>query len=854
MAGNILIKGARVHNLKNIDLEIPRGRLVVITGVSGSGKSSLAFDTLYAEGQRRYLESLGADARQLLQQLPQPDVDSIEGLSPAIAVQQRPGLASPRSTVGTLTDVQDYLRVLFARVGQPHCVNCGRAISAYTVEQIVDQLLALPAQTRIIVLAAVSLSQAGSVAERLSEFARQGFARVMIDGEMRELGTEINLDAGSVRQLDLVIDRLVVRDGIERRLADSLEVASSQGDRVVKIQILDGNEAPSQRELLFSLRFICVHCGAAMPEITPSMFSFNSPQGACPTCNGLGVIIAARGKRNKADNEDGTAPCPECSGTRLRKESLAVRIDGHNISDIAVWPIDQAREFFPALAFGEDRKVVGEKIVDQIVRRLGVMAELGLGYLSLDRPTVTLSGGELQRVRLGTQIGSAMAGILYVLDEPSIGLHQKDNEKLLTLLKQLRDAGNTVLVVEHDRETMREADYLIDMGPGAGVHGGEVVAHGAPSEICRNERSRTGRYLSGMAKVPMPSKRRGAKDNFLTVRNVEAHNLKNLTVNIPIGVMTCVTGVSGAGKSTLVMDVLYRAVAARLQRRKRDAGASAAIFGWEHFDRVIGVDQSPIGRTARSNPATYTGLYDHLRDLFAQLPEARVRGYESERFSFNASGGRCEACGGEGVTRVEMYFLPEVYVTCAVCKGRRYNRETLDIKYKGMSIADILALTVDQALELLANIPAIHDRLRTLRDVGLGYLQLGQPASTLAGGEAQRVKLARELARRSSGRTLYVLDEPTTGLHFEDVETLLELLHRLVDLGNTIVVVEHNLDVIKNADHVIDLGPEGGARGGELVACGSPEEIAGVADSATGRYLKEVLEAASGLRNALGPT
>jgi excinuclease ABC subunit A len=845
MADNIVIKGARAHNLKNIDVEIPRGRLVVITGVSGSGKSSLAFDTIYAEGQRRYLESLGTEARQLLQQLPQPDVDSIEGLSPTIAVQQRPGLASPRSTVGTLTDVRDYLRVLFARVGQPHCVSCGRAIRAHTVEQIVDQLLALPAQTRIIVLAPVSLFQAGNVAERLREFARQGFARILIDGEIRELGNEDSFDAGAVRQLDLVVDRLVVRDGIERRLADSLEVASRHGDRVVKIQLLDGNEASSQRELLFSLRFACVHCGAVMPEITPSLFSFNSPQGACSSCNGLGVIAAARGKRKKADSEGSTAPCPECNGTRLRKESHAVRIEGRNISDIAAWPIDQARGFFSALALGEDRRVVGQKIVDQIVQRLRVLAELGLGYLRLDRPTVTLSGGELQRLRLATQIGSAMAGVLYVLDEPSLGLHQKDNAQLLTLLKQLRDAGNTVLVVEHDRETMREADYLIDMGPAAGVRGGEVVAYGTPSEICRNERSRTGRYLSGASKVPMPSRRReDQKQNLLTIENARAHNLKNLTVSIPVGAMTCVTGVSGAGKSTLVMDVLYPGVAARLQRRKGDAGGEAKIFGWENFDRVIGVDQSPIGRTARSNAATYTGLYDHLRELFAQLPEARVRGYESKRFSFNASGGRCEACGGEGVTRVEMYFLPEIYVTCAVCKGRRYNRETLDIKYKGMSIADILDLTVDQALELLANVPAIHDRLRTLRDVGLGYLQLGQSASTLAGGEAQRVKLARELARRSTGRSLYVLDEPTAGLHFEDVHTLLELLHRLTELGNTIVVVEHNLDVIKNADYVIDLGPEGGDRGGELIACGSPDKIVEDADSVTGRYLKEVLEAA----------
>ena len=842
MAGNIVIKGARVHNLKNIDLEIPRGRLVVITGVSGSGKSSLAFDTLYAEGQRRYLESLGADARQLLQQLPQPDVDSIEGLSPTIAVQQRSGQASPRSTVGTLTDIQDFLRVLFARVGQAHCVSCGRAITPYSLEQIVDQVLAWPVQTRIVVLAPVAQSSSTDVAERLREFARQGFARVLIDGEMQELGADSNFAADSAPQIDLVIDRLVVRDGIEKRLADSLEMASRHGDRGVKIRIVD--EKPEQREFLFSLKFACIHCGTSIPEITPSLFSFNSPQGACPNCNGLGVIAPARGKRNGSSGEDSGSPCPECNGTRLRRESRAVRIDGRNIAEIAEWPIDQTGKFFAALVFSEERKVVGQKIVDQVLRRLGVMAELGLGYLSLDRPTVTLSGGELQRVRLATQIGSAMAGVLYVLDEPSIGLHQKDNKKLLTLLKQLRDGGNTVLVVEHDRETMREADYLIDMGPGAGVRGGEVIAQGTPSEICRNERSRTGRYLSGHVTVPMPSKRRDGQVHFLTVQNANARNLKNLTVNIPIGAMTCVTGVSGAGKSTLVMEILYPGVAARLRHRARAARAAAKILGSENFDRVIGVDQSPIGRTARSNPATYTGLYDHLRDLFAQLPEARVRGYESERFSFNVSGGRCEACGGEGVTRVEMYFLPEIYVTCVVCKGRRYNRETLDIKYKGMSIADILDLTVDQALQLLVNIPPIHDRLRTLREVGLGYIQLGQSASTLAGGEAQRVKLARELARRSTGRSLYVLDEPTSGLHFEDVKTLLNLLHRLVELGNTIVIVEHNLDVIKNADYVIDLGPEGGERGGRLIAYGSPEEIVQVADSATGQYLKEVLAVA----------
>jgi excinuclease ABC subunit A len=847
MAGNIVIKGARVHNLKNIDLEIPRDRFVVITGVSGSGKSSLAFDTLYAEGQRRYLESLGGDARQLLQQLEQPDVDSIDGLSPTIAVQQKLGLASPRSTVGTLTDIQDYLRLLFARIGQPYCVNCGREIKAHTIEQIVDQLLALPAQTRMVVLAPVRLAAPGDAQERLREFARQGFARAMIDGQMRELGGDADFAIGAVRELDLVIDRLVVREGIEKRLADSLEVAGRQGDRVVKIRIVpSGNESAFERELVFSLKFVCVHCGTAMPEMTPGMLSFNSPQGACPRCNGLGVISAARGKRRNASSEvDAAVECPECGGTRLRRESRAVKIGGRAINEIAAWPISQALEFLSMLEIGAERKIVGRKIIDQIVRRFLVMAELGLDYLSLDRPALTLSGGELQRARLARQIGSAMAGVLYVLDEPSIGLHQKDNAKLLELLKQLRDAGNSVLVVEHDRETMLEADYLIDMGPAAGVHGGEVVAYGTPAEVALNERSLTGRYLSGQANVPTPSKRRVGMDTFLTIRNANARNLKNITVNIPLGAMTCVTGVSGAGKSTLVMDVLYPGVVARLQDREVAASAGAEILGWENLARVIGVDQSPIGRTPRSNPATYTSLYDHLREVFAQLPEARVRGYGSERFSFNSSsgGGRCEACGGEGVTKVEMYFLPEVYVTCAVCKGRRYNRETLDIQYKGLNIADILDLTVDEALDLLANIPPIYERLRTLREVGLGYLQLGQSASTLAGGEAQRVKLARELARRSTGRSLYVLDEPTAGLHFEDVKTLLELLHRLTDLGNTIVVVEHNLDIIKNADYVVDLGPEGGEKGGEVMAEGPPEAIVETPGSATGHYLRPVLEA-----------
>ncbi|HEX9787030.1 MAG TPA: excinuclease ABC subunit UvrA [Candidatus Binatia bacterium] len=841
MPGKIVIKGARVHNLKNIDLEIPREQLVVITGVSGSGKSSLAFDTLYAEGQRRYLESLGADSRRLLQQMEKPDVDSIDGLSPTIAVQQKPGQASPRSTVGTLTDIYDYLRLLFARIGQPHCVQCGREITAHTVEQVVDQLLLLPASTRILVLAPVPLASASDLTERLREFARQGFTRLMIDGEMRELDAEINFDAGAIRYLDLVIDRLAVREGLEKRLADSLELASRHGNRMLRVQVLDGHEAAPARELMFSQRFACVHCGTSLAEITPSLFSFNSPQGACPSCKGLGIVARPKARSKTTEADDGGAPCPDCGGSRLKRESRAVKIADRDIAEIAAWPISKALEFSSELTYSEDRKIVGQKIVDGIVRRLGVLRDLGLEYLSLDRSSITLSGGEFQRVRLATQVGSAMAGVLYVLDEPSIGLHQQDNEKLLALLRQLRDAGNSVLVVEHDRETMLAADYLIDMGPGAGIQGGEVVAQGTPAELARDARSLTGRYLSGALKIPIPAHRR-VPGSFFTIKNANARNLKNITVAIPLGNITCVTGVSGAGKSTLVMDVLYRGVAERLKRRKEKSRARLEIEGWENFDRVIGVDQGPIGRTPRSNPATYTGIYDHLRELFAQLPEARVRGFGSERFSFNVSGGRCEACGGDGVARVEMYFLPEAFVTCAVCKGRRYNRETLDVKYKGLSIADVLDLTVDQAVHLFHSIPGMRDRLRTLHEVGLGYLRLGQSASTLAGGEAQRVKLARELARRSIGRSLYVLDEPTAGLHFEDVKKLVELLNRLADLGNTIVVVEHNLDVIKSADYVIDLGPESGDRGGEVIARGSPEEIAATIGSSTGRYLGRVLE------------
>jgi excinuclease ABC subunit A len=839
MAGTIVVRGARVHNLKNIDVEIPRDQLVVVTGVSGSGKSSLAFDTLYAEGQRRYLESLATDARQFLQQLQKPDVDSIDGLSPTIAIQPKTAPSNPRSTVGTVTEIYDYLRLLFARVGQPTCARCGREIEAQTLEQIVDRLLLLPVQTRIVVMAPIASGSKREAEAGLQELARLGFVRVRIDGRARELSEEIEFGPGESHKVDLIVDRLAVRPDIERRLADSLEIASRFGNGVIKIEVVSDPPEAGQ-ELIFNQRFVCVECGISLPEITPRLFSFNSPEGACPACKGLGIKSSPQRAKGVAHREGERTPCAQCGGTRLKRESLAIQLGGKDIAALTSLSLTAAMDFLLQIRLDDKRRIIAQKTLDEIVSRLRFLVQLGLDYLTLARPSATLSGGEAQRVRLATQIGSGLAGILYILDEPSIGLHQKDNAQLLALLKSLRDAGNSVLVVEHDPEAIREADWLIDMGPGAGVNGGEVVAQGAPAQLVSESRSLTAQYLSGRRKVAIPAERRKGAGNFLVIKGARENNLKNVTVEFPLGAMSCVTGVSGSGKSSLVMDILYNAVAQRLHRAKTKAGAFEAVVGWEHLDRVVGVDQAPIGRTPRSNPATYTGAHDHIRDLFAQLPEARVRGYQAERFSFNAKEGRCEACEGEGIVQVDMYFLPDVFVVCDICKGKRYNRQTLEIKYKGFSIADILDLTVNQALDLVKNIPPLADRLRTLREVGLGYLRLGQPAPTLSGGEAQRVKLARELARRSTGSSLYVLDEPTSGLHFDDVRQLLEVLQRLTSSGNTVIVIEHNLDIIKSADYIVDLGPEGGEKGGWVIATGTPEEVACFGGSYTGEYLRRI--------------
>ena len=932
----IVIKGAREHNLKSIDVEIPRDNFVVITGLSGSGKSTLAFDTIYAEGQRRYVESLSAYARQFLEQMEKPDVDSIDGLSPAISIEQRAISKNPRSTVATITEIYDYLRVLFARAGKPYCYKCGKEILSQTVQQIVDQILALPEGTRFIILSPIVRGRKGEYRKELYKLRRDGYVRVKVNGEIRDLSDEIVLEKNKKHHIDVVIDRLIIKENIKKRLADSLEIALGLSEGIVKIEI------GSAEELMFSERFSCIDCGISYSEITPRMFSFNSPYGACPTCGGLGTTlyfdpelivpnpnlslregaILPWAKRNSSyfhqmldalsehykidiytpfkdlDQDikhvllygskgekirfyfelDGrklfhhkefegviknlerryretdsdfirveierymnNRSCHNCNGKRLRLESLFVKVDGRSISDITKLSISEAFQFFSEIKLGDRDMEVARRILKEIRERLGFLINVGVEYLTLDRASATLSSGEGQRIRLATQIGSSLVGVLYILDEPSIGLHQRDNIRLIETLKRLRDLGNTVLVVEHDEETILSSDYIVDMGPGAGVDGGKVVFCGTPEEIIKDKNSLTGRYLSRDLAIPVPVKRRKSGKEALVLRGASENNLKNISVKVPLGLFNCITGVSGSGKSTLVIDTIYRILAQRLFRSKERAGKVMEIKGIEFIDKVIDIDQSPIGRTPRSNPATYTGVFTHIRDLFARLPESKIRGYKPGRYSFNVKGGRCEACRGDGVKKIEMHFLPDVYVTCEICKGKRYNRETLEIEYRGENIADILDMTVDRALTFLSRIPTIRAKLETLSAVGLDYIKLGQSATTLSGGEAQRVKLAKELSKRSTGKTLYILDEPTTGLHFADIQKLLNVLNKLVDGGNTVIVIEHNLDVIKTADYIIDLGPEGGEKGGRVVACGTPEELADFSKSYTGRFLRKLV-------------
>jgi excinuclease ABC subunit A len=926
----ISVRGARVHNLKNIDVDIPRHKLVVITGLSGSGKSSLAFDTIYAEGQRRYVESLSAYARQFLEQMEKPDVDLIDGLSPAISIEQKTTGSNPRSTVGTVTEIYDYLRLLFANIGVPHCPNCDKAITSQSLERIADMVMLYPQDARINVLAPVVRGRKGEFKKELAALRARGFTKARIDGQFRALEEDIKLDRRRNHAIDVLVDRVIIRGGVERRLLESIDVALNLADDIVVINSLDGGDR------LFSRRLACVNCGLSMPEMTPRAFSFNSPHGACPGCQGLGwrvdfdpqrvvpdeskslaegaiapwargdrklvkealqslsrthgidlsipfsklprkareALLAGAGTTGKngfegllpnlrrryeegswAEQEElepyrSMRPCPECHGQRLKHEMLAVRVKGRTISDYVGMPIAEALRAFETLQLTDRETLIAERILREIQERLRFLNDVGVGYLTLGRGAATLSGGEGQRIRLATQIGANLTGVLYVLDEPSIGLHQRDNRKLLATLARLRDLGNTVVVVEHDEETIRTADYVIDLGPGAGEHGGHVIFQGTPADLMAQSAgdhpaSLTGAYLTGARSIAVPKARRPALKGEIVVRGARENNLKNIDVRIPLGLFTTVTGVSGSGKSTLVNDILYKSLARTLYRAGDEAGAHDRIDGIELIDKVIEIDQSPIGRTPRSNPATYTGLFTFIRDLFAMMPDARARGFRPGRFSFNVKGGRCEACQGDGVIAIEMHFLPDVYVTCEQCKGRRYNRETLEIKYRGKSIADVLELTVDQAAPLLENFPAVANKLRTLQDVGLGYIELGQSATTLSGGEAQRVKLAKELSKRGTGRTLYILDEPTTGLHFEDTRKLLDVLNQLVDQGNTIVVIEHNLDVIKAADHVIDLGPEGGVGGGRIVAEGTPEEVAHHEQSATGRFLAH-MQAESG--------
>jgi excinuclease ABC subunit A len=932
----IVIRGAREHNLKDVTVAIPRDRLVVITGLSGSGKSSLAFDTLYAEGQRRYVESLSAYARQFLGQMDKPDVDSIEGLSPAISIDQKTTSRNPRSTVGTVTEVYDYLRLLYARVGHPHCPVCGKPISGQSAEQIVDNVLSLPEGTRFTVDAPMVRSRKGEFRDLFEQLRGEGFTRVRVDEEQRLLEESIELDKQVRHSIAVVVDRLIMKDGLRARLTDSVETALQLADGLVEISVVDGQRTT------YSEKLACPDGHVSLPELAPRIFSFNSPHGACPRCTGLGMqpeidpdlvvpdpslsisqgalvpwtvinsnfyeqVIQAIADRYEIDLERpwgdlpeeqrrlflyGTGgeklyvtyhnrmgrkrsymlafegivpsldrryretdsayqkerieeymtmrPCPECKGARLKPTSLGVTVGGRNIAQLTQLSVEAAVGFIDGLALTPTEAAIGARILKEIRERLGFLEDVGVGYLTLDRAAGTLSGGEAQRIRLATQIGSSLMGVLYILDEPSIGLHQRDNAKLLATLERLRDLGNTVIVVEHDEETIRAADHLVDMGPGAGEHGGEVVAQGTPREVMRAKRSITGAYLAGRRSIPVPD-RRMHDAGWFGVRGAREHNLKDIDVSLPVGKLVCITGVSGSGKSTLVNEVIFKALANRVQRTRIKPGAHREVFGFETFDKVIDIDQSPIGRTPRSNPATYTGVFDHIRELYAQTPDARARGYKPGRFSFNVKGGRCENCRGDGTIKIEMHFLPDVYITCEVCRGRRYNRETLEVRFKGKSIADVLEMPVEEALDFFAKIPKIRRRLQTLHDVGLDYVRLGQPATTLSGGEAQRVKLATELSKIATGRTLYILDEPTTGLHVDDVAKLLVVLQRLADAGNTVLVIEHNLDVIKQADWVLDLGPEGGDAGGRVIAEGTPEEIAETPGSFTGEFLRRVL-------------
>ncbi|PWB42428.1 MAG: excinuclease ABC subunit A [Candidatus Methylomirabilota bacterium] len=866
----ILIRGAREHNLQSIDLEIPRDKLVVITGVSGSGKSSLAFDTIYAEGQRRYVESLSTYARQFLEQMDKPDVDLIEGLSPAISIEQKTTSKNPRSTVATVTEIYDYLRLLFARVGKPHCYTCGKPITSQTVQQIVDQVLALPDGSKFQVLAPVVRGRKGEYRQVFADLRRQGFVRVRVDGKLRELEETIELDKNKKHTIEVVVDRLILKTDIRKRLADSLETALKLSEGIVVVNLLE-----PVKDLVFSERLACIDCGVSYPEVSPRIFSFNNPHGACPTCDGLGTKLDGRmddlpgilepwhggpnihylDRRYKETSSTkvreeienyvkrlaSVRPCPTCHGARLRRESLAIKIDGKSIAEVTRYSVKAALHFFQKLELGEKDREIARRILKELRERLTFLVNVGLDYLTLDRTAATLAGGEAQRIRLATQIGSSLVGVLYILDEPSIGLHQRDNVRLLNTLKRLRDLGNTVLVVEHDEDTIRAADYVIDLGPGAGISGGRVVACGTPRDIVRDKGSLTGQYLSGRLTIPVPAIRRRGNGLVLTIVGAREHNLKNIEVEIPLGVFTCVTGVSGSGKSTLVNEILRRALDHQLYGSRERPGAHDKILGAEHIDKVIDIDQSPIGRTPRSNPATYTGVFSFIRELYALVPEARMRGYKPGRFSFNVKGGRCEACQGDGLIQIEMHFLPDVHVTCDVCKGARYNRETLEITYKGKSISEVLDMSVEEALRFFEPVPKIKEKLQTLFDVGLGYIKLGQSATTLSGGEAQRVKLSRELSKRGTGRTIYILDEPTTGLHFHDISQLLEVLHRLTDVGNTVLVIEHNLEVIKTADWIIDLGPEGGDDGGQVVVAGRPDEVAAHPTSYTGQFLSRML-------------